>query len=177
MGLPSIPWRSSLAALLLTAAPALPAAAAAPAACPASAVAVLDGLYRWHIAKQNDSGPMLLISQRERFTPELYSQLVQAAALRPGDGEMFLDFDVFSGTQVGTHGASVSSCRSVGPDLEAQVTVLVGLRKREEPQPVVLQYRLVADPTGSWRIADITYRDEPPFRLSEHLGKMLKPKS
>ena len=174
MRLPSMPWGPVLATLLLSATAGLPASAT-PATCPATAQALLDGLYRWHVARQNDSGPLLLISQRQRFTPELYSQLVRAAALTPANGGAFLDFDVFSGTQVGTYGASLRGCQASGGDLEALVAVKVGLRGRPSEQPMLLRYRLVPGPSASWRIADITYPDQPPFRLSDHLQDLLKP--
>lgn len=107
-------------------------APAAGAVATPAAVALIDGLYRWHVARQKDMGPMLLISQRNRFTPELYSQLTRALAMTPSDGG-FVDFDVFSGTQVGTYGARVRSCQAAGTELEALVAVQVGLRGRPDP--------------------------------------------
>jgi hypothetical protein len=162
----------ALAGLRLASAPTL-AAETTVVACPAAATAVLDGLYRWHVAKQRDSGPIVLISQRDRFTPELYSQLVRALAMTPAAGG-FVDFDVFSGTQVSTFGASVRRCQAAGADLEALVAVQVGLRGRPTEPPMLLRYTLVSSPAGSWRIADITYPANPPFRLSEFLSELLK---
>lgn len=141
--------------------------------CPDPAVALLDGLYRWHVARQRDSGPLLLIDQRERFTPELYSQLVRALALKPSETG-FVDFDVFSGTQVGTYGASVRSCRTHGNGLEALVAVQVGLRGRPDPMPMLLRYELRPGPGNSWRIADIVYPETPSLRLSTFLQSLLK---
>ncbi len=152
------------------------AAAATPAAvpCPPAAVALIDGLYRWHVARQNDTGPMLLISQRDRFTPELYSQLARALAMTPSDGG-FVDFDVFSGSQVGTYGARVRSCQAAGTDLEALVAVQIGLRGRPDPTPMLLRYQLRPSSGGSWRIADIVYPETPSLRLSTFLEGLLKP--
>lgn len=155
-----------LLAPLLAAAPTPP-----PAGCPAAAVAVIDGLYRWHVA--NDSGPMQLSSQRQRFTAELYGQLLRAEALTPAEGA-FLDFDVFSGTQVGTYGATVTSCRGDGAGLMARVAVQAGLRGRPAERPVLLDYSLQQDRQGRWRIADITYSWEPAERLSAILGQLLR---
>lgn len=158
----------------------LPAASAGgPAAipCPAEATAVIDGLYRWHGADQKRSGPMDLSGQRERFTPFLHGRLSRALALTPGRDGRFVDFDVFSGTQVSTFGARVLSCRPAeAGGLEAQVAVTVGISTRgpEEP-PQLLRYHLVPGPTGGWRIADITYPGEPGFRLTGFLTDLLGP--
>lgn len=166
-----------LAALLLPLAPA-PAAEPPLSACPAAVVELIDGLYRWQLARQNEPGPMLLISQRQRFTPGLYSQLVLANALRPGEGP-FLDFDVFSGTQVGTFGARVNGCTGQGPRLQAAVAVQAGLRGRTMEAPQQLRYSLQQDSSGSWRIADITYLlndpNNPSSVLSAILADLLKP--
>lgn len=173
---PPIRRRPGLAPLLLATAASLPVSAAPAQRCPAAAQALIDGLYRWHVASQNDAGPLLLISQRERFTPSLYSQLVRAAALTPADGGGFLDFDVFSGTQVGTRGATLRSCQAAGSGLEALVAVRVGLRGRPPEPARLLRYSLKTGPDGRWRIADITYPDNPSFQLSEHLRVLLRPR-
>ena len=176
-------WRSAgtallpLAALLLPVAPTL-AAGPPLSACPPAVVELIDGLYRWQLARQNQSGPMLLISERQRFTPGLYSQLVRAAALRPGEGP-FLDFDVFSGTQVSTFGARVDGCTGQGASLQAAVAVEAGLRGRTSERPQQLRYSLQQDSSGRWRIADITYLhnqpETPPSSLSGILADLLKP--
>lgn len=174
-------WLSVTGSLLPLTALLAPVASAAtmtpPAPCPPAAQALLDGLYRWQVARQNDTGPMVLISQRQRFTPELYSRLVRAAALRPGQGG-FLDFDVFSGTQVRTFGATVQGCTRQGPtSLLASVAVQAGLRGRTAEPPQQLRYTLQQDNAGNWRIAEITYlpRDPEttPYTLSTILTELL----
>jgi hypothetical protein len=84
-------------------------AGAASASCPAPVVDQLDGLYRWQVARQDERGPIDLSSQQGRFTPGLDQQLPAAHQLNPADGR-FVDFDVFSGTQVRTFGARVLGC-------------------------------------------------------------------
>ena len=94
-----------LVALLAVAMPA--AGVAAP--CPAGVIEQLDGLYRWQLERQSLPGPMLIASQLPRFTPRLAALLQQATALTPADGR-FVDFDLFSGTQVETFAAEVEGC-------------------------------------------------------------------
>lgn len=179
---PGRSWLADTTALLVLTAqlPIAPAHAAVPppADCPAAAVALIDGLYRWHRAQQNSPGPMVLVSQRQRFTPELYHQLVRAAALQPGQGGG-LDFDVFSGTQVNTFGARVNSCTGQGGSLLVAVAVQAGLRDRPSEVSQRLRYTLQQDTSGHWRIADITYlprdRETPPFHLSGILQDLLQP--
>lgn len=166
----------SRAALLpLLAAIGLPAGAA-PGPCPAPLVRQIDGLYRWHVARQDTPGPIDLSSQSGRFTPALQRQLRAAFQLGPADGR-FVDFDVFSGTQVRSFGARVLGCSAAeGRDLEAAVSVRVGLRNRPAEAPVQLRYRMRPGPGGSWRIADIHYPGEPGFRLSSFLAELLEPR-
>ena len=176
---PAATWLSVVTSLLPLTAPLHPlapagAAVLAPTTCPAAAVTLLDGLYRWHLAHQDDRGPLVLASQRARFAPALYSQLVRAAALTPADGG-FLDFDVFSGTQVNTFAARVQGCRSRGGRLEAVVAVEAGLRRRSDLTPQLLRYTLEPNGPGRWRILDITYPTEPSFSLAKHLEGLLKP--
>ncbi|WP_255110346.1 hypothetical protein [Synechococcus sp. RedBA-s] len=167
-------WLTACALCLLPLLVLLPDhAGAASAPCPASVVDQLDGLYRWQVARQDERGPIDLSSQRGRFTPGLDQQLRAAHQLNPADGR-FVDFDVFSGTQVRTFGARVLGCAPADQGgLEARVAVQVGLGKRPADAPVLLRYRLVAGPSGAWRIADITYPGEPAFRLSSFLSELL----
>lgn len=159
--------------LLLALAP-LGTAAARPVPCPAAVTAQIDGLYRWQVARQDARGAVDLTSQRERFTPALYQQLVDAFRLSPADGR-FVDFDVFSGTQVHTFGARVRGCAPAGQDsLEAQVSVEVGLLNRPADSPVQLRYQMLPTDTGTWRIADISYPGEPGFNLSSFLSELLE---
>ena len=154
--------------------PLLLAAAIAP--CPAPVKAQLDGLYRWHVAGQDLRGPIELKSQQSRFTDGLYQKLRRAFALDPASGR-FVDFDLFSGTQVGTFGAKVLGCSAApGGGLEALVAVQAGLRNRPNEAPQKLRYQLVRGPAGSWKIADIVYSHPTGFRLTSYLGELLAPK-
>ncbi|MGC5197080.1 hypothetical protein [Aphanothece microscopica] len=154
----------------LAAAPTGSMTGAAP--CPAAAVAQIDGLYRWHLARQHARGPVDLTSQSARFTPELLEQLQAAYRLGPADGG-FVDFDVFSGTQVSTFGARVLRCAPAADGrLEALVAVQAGLRNHPREEPVPLHYLLQAAAGGRWLIADITYPGEPGFRLSAFLSEL-----
>ncbi len=153
--------------------PLLLAAAIAP--CPAPVKAQLDGLYRWHVAGQDLRGPIELKSQQSRFTDGLYQKLQRAFALDPASGR-FVDFDLFSGTQVSTFGAKLLGCTVLpGGGLEARVAVQAGLRKRPLEAPQQLRYQLVPGPAGTWMIADIVYSDPAGFRLSGYLAELLAP--
>jgi hypothetical protein len=151
-------------------------AAVALTPCPAPVKAQLDGLYRWQVARQDLSGPIELKSQQSRFTPGLYQKLRRAYGLDPASGR-FVDFDLFSGTQVGTFGAKVLGCTAApGGGLEARVAVQAGLRKRPLEAPQQLRYQLEPGPAGSWRIADIVYAHPAGFRLSSYLDELLAPR-
>lgn len=147
--------------------------------CSAAVTAQINGLYRWQLARQESQrGPIDISSQKNRFTPDLYNQLKQAFALQPSDGR-FVDFDVFSGTQVLTFWARVKECRKGhrgGTD--ALVAVQAGLRGHRTDPPRNLLFHGQEGPAGSWKIADITYltQDNPPFRLSTFLAGLLPPK-
>ncbi|MEB3352872.1 MAG: hypothetical protein VKM34_01360 [Cyanobacteriota bacterium] len=144
--------------------------------CPAPVKAQLDGLYRWHVAGKDLSGPIELKSQQSRFTPGLYQKLRRAYGLDPASGR-FVDFDLFSGTQVGTFGAKVLGCDALpGGGLEARVAVQAGLRNRPLEAPQLVRYQLVRGPGGSWKIADIVDSDPAGFRLSSYLNELLAPR-
>ena len=147
---------------------------AALSACPPDLSQQIDGLYRWQIERQNSHSPRNLSSQRQRFTPELYQQLQQGFALTPMRDGRFVDFDVFSGTQVTTFGATVSGCSWLkAGSVNAQVAVDTGLGGRSSGRPQQLEYRMVQR-DGRWRIADIHYPGEPRFSLSSFLNSLLK---
>ena len=152
----------------------VPLRADAGLACPAAVRAQIDGLYRWQLARQEHPGPIAMGSQRDRFTPELFSLLERAFALTPADGR-FVDFDPFSGTQASTLGATLQGCR---PDqagrLMARVAVQAGLRGRAAEPAQQLGYVLRQTPKEGWRIADIVYLREPSFRLSTYLKELLE---
>ena len=147
-------------------------------ACPIAVRQQLDGLYRWQVQRmdQPDGPTSSLTSQRERFTPELFILLLQAGQLTPTRDGRFLDFDVFSNTQVRTFGAVVAGCSAAqGNSIHASVEVQVGLRNRASETPRRLEYALKRDSTGQWRIDAITYRDEPVFQLKTFLNQLLNP--
>ena len=147
---------------------------AALSACPTALRQQLDGLYRWQIERQNSHSPRDLSSQRQRFTPELYKQLQQGLALSPVRDGRFVDFDVFSGTQVTTFGARVSGCsRLKAGSINARVAVDTGLRVPSPGRPQQLEYRMVQR-DGRWRIADIHYPGDPGFSLSSFLSSLLQ---
>jgi hypothetical protein len=151
-------------------------AAVALTPCPAPVKAQLDGLYRWHVGGQERPGPTEIKSQQSRFTPGLYQKLRRAYALDPNSGR-FVDFDLFSATQVSTFGAKVLGCTALpGGGLEARVAVQAGLRKRPLEAPQLLRYQLVRGPAGSWKIADIVYAHPAGFRLTSYLAELLGPK-
>jgi hypothetical protein len=144
--------------------------------CPAAVRAQVDELYRWQLARQEQSGVMSIASQRERFTPQLFSLLERAYALTPADGR-FVDFDPFSGTQVNTFGAALRDCRFDQQGvLTLRVAVQAGLRGRTAEPAQQLLYRFQHTPAEGWRIADIDYLQEPSFRLSTVLKELLEPR-
>ena len=147
------------------------------APCPAPMKAQLDGLYRWQVARQELRGPLEIASQKSRFTDELYQKLRRAYALDPASGR-YVDFDLFSGTQVHTFGAKVLGCAALpGGVMEAFVAVQAGLRNRPSEAPQQLRYQLVMDPFGTWKIADIVYPDpNDSRRLTSFLAELLDPK-
>ena len=151
--------------------PLLLAAAIAP--CPAPVKAQLDGLYLWQVARQELRGPLEIASQKGLFTDELYQKLRRAYALDPASGR-YVDFDLFSGTQVHTFGAKVLGCTALpGGVMEALVSVKAGLRDRPSEAPHQLRYQLIMDPVGTWKIADIVYPDPPGSRLTSFLAELL----
>lgn len=152
--------------------PLLLAAAIAP--CPAPVKAQLDGLYRWQVGGQELRGPLEIASQKGRFTDELYQKLRRAYALDPASGR-YVDWDLFSGTQVHTFGAKVLGCTALpGGVMEALVAVQAGLRNRPSEVPQNLRYQLMMDPVGTWKIADIVYPDPAGSRsLTRFLAELL----
>ena len=153
--------------------PLLMVAAIAP--CPAPVQAQLDGLYRWQVARQDLHGPLKISSQKGRFTDGLFQKLRRAYALDPASGR-FVDWDLFSGTQVYTFGAKVLGCTALpGGVMEALVSVKAGLRDRLSEAPQQLRYQLVMDPFGTWKIADIVYSANSGYNrpLTSFLAELL----
>ena len=159
-------------ALLVVMALSVPVAASA-SNCPVGVTDQLEGLYGWQLARQNTSGRGDLGLVIKRLTPALYQQLKRAWDLDPRVDGAYLDFDVFSGTQVTTFAASVTGCRKLsGERIDADVAVRAGLRDRAAEAPVLLTYQMqrMGD---AWRIADIRYGTSGHL-LTNTLSQLLK---
>ena len=151
---------------------------AADRACPRGVIDQLDGLYRWQVQQMenSDDPATALSSQRQRFTPSLFKLLMEARQLTPARDGRFIDFDVFSNTQVATYGAKVKGCSAEkGNSIQAEVAVDVGLRGRSSGSPRRLLYELNKNGAGSWRINKITYLDGEVFELRPFLQKLIQP--
>ena len=147
-------------------------------ACPNGVHQQLDGLYSWQVQRMDQAeGPMAaLASQRDRFTSRLFTLLLEASQLSPTQHGRYLDFDVFSDTQVRTFGAVVAGCSAVdGTSIRAAVDVQAGLRKQASGTPRQLIYHLKLNCTGQWQINDITYRNEHVFQLRPYLKSLVNP--
>ena len=146
--------------------------------CPRGVVDQLDGLYRWQVQQMDNSDDpaTALSSQRQRFTPSLFKLLMEARQLTPARDGRFIDFDVFSNTQVATYGAKVKGCSAEkGYSIQAEVAVDVGLRGQSSGIPQRLLYELKKANTGSWRINNITYLDGTVFQLRSFLQQLIEP--
>ena len=145
--------------------------------CPKGVVDQLDGLYRWQVQRMEQHGDAVkaLATQRQRFTPSLFELLMEARQLKPSRDDRYLDFDVFSNTQVSTFGARVTGCSAeIGNSIRARVDVQAGLRGRSGEPPRKLLYELNQDSTGNWRINEITYLNERVFQLKPFLQQLIK---
>ena len=155
-------------------------AVAVPAAdrpCPKGVIDQIDGLYQWHVKpfEDNEDPDKAFSSQRQRFTPSLFKLLLEARQLTPTRDGRYLDFDVFSNTQVMTFGATVSGCSAeIENSIQAEVAGDVGLRGQSSGTPQRLLYEL-NNSKGSWRINNITYLDGEMFELRPFLQKLIKP--
>ena len=150
---------------------------AADGPCPRGVVDQLDGLYRWQVRQMDNSDDpaTALSSQRQRFTPSLFKLLMEARQLTPARDGRFIDFDVFSNTQVATYGAKVVGCSAEkGNSIQAEVAVDVGLRGQSSGTPRRLLYEL-NNSKGGWRINNITYLDAKVFELRSFLQKLVHP--
>ncbi|WP_114993219.1 DUF3828 domain-containing protein [Synechococcus sp. UW179A] len=146
--------------------------------CPQGVIEQLDGLYRWQVQRMdsNEDRVKALSSQRQRFTPSLFRLLIEARQLTPSSDGRFLDFDVFSNTQVATFGAKVSGCSAEnGNSIQARVDVEAGLTGRPSGTPRRLLYEMNQDGAGSWRINNITYLDGKVFQLRSFLQELVHP--
>ena len=164
------------ASLIAMEAPATPASKLL--VCPEGVRHQLDELYRWQVWRmdQPNSPETALSSQRDRFTPTLFNLLLQARELTPTRDGRFLDFDVFSNTQVRTFSAVVVGCSDARQNtIQARVNVQAGLRNRASASPRRLLYTLNRDSNGIWRISEITYLDGQRFQLKPYLQKLLQP--
>ena len=145
--------------------------------CPRGVIDQLDGLYRWQVQRMEQRGDAVkaLATQRQRFTPSLFELLMEARQLTPSRDGRYLDFDVFSNTQVSTFGARVTGCSAeIENSIQATVDVQAGLRGRSGEPPRKLLYELNQDSTGNWRINEITYLNERVFQLKPFLQQLIK---
>ena len=145
--------------------------------CPRGVIDQLDGLYRWQVQRMEQRGDAVkaLATQRQRFTPSLFELLMEARQLTPSRDGRYLEFDVFSNTQVSTFGARVTGCSAeIENSIQATVDVQAGLRGRSGEPPRKLLYELNQDSTGNWRINEITYLNERVFQLKPFLQQLIK---
>ena len=152
------------------------ALAAVPSTCPPEVISQLDGLYEWHLKDQHRRDRWTLEPKKRLFTPELFNSLEEAWSLDPRVDGAYVDFIVFSGTQVSTFGAKVNSCRQLFPGvIEADVSVQAGLRGRTSEQPQQITYRLV-QMDGNWKVSDLIYNnsDGQSSTLSTRLNDILR---
>lgn len=143
--------------------------------CPAGVKSQLDGLYAWQIARRKTPGRADLTGQRERFTPALFAELHRAWMLDPRTDGAYLDFDVFSGSQMATYGASVLGCEQlVSRAIDARVAVAWGRGGQIDPTPSLLDYRMVLE-GETWKISEITYhRDNENYTLTSSLSRLFE---
>ena len=145
--------------------------------CPKGVIDQLDGLYQWQVQRMDQRGDAVkaLATQRQRFTPSLFELLMEARQLTPTRDGRYLDFDVFSNTQVMTFGATITGCSAeIENSIQAKVNVQAGLRGRTGEPPRKLLYELNKGSTGNWRINDITYLNERVFQLKPFLQQLAK---
>jgi Protein of unknown function (DUF3828) len=119
----------------------------------------VDRFYQWYL--MNDRVSDKISQQKAVFTPELYDQLVQAWAKQPGKDSEFVDFDVFSGTQVRTVKAVVKSTRQPFPNETAEVDVDLyeGRRGTSTTNKPITVKVLLSRKDGSWHIRNLVYPD------------------
>lgn len=138
------------------------------ATCPPQVNTQLNSLYDWHIQRNlksyedpdidREPREELILSQQDRFTPSLFQLLYQGLKRKQGpDG--WIDFDVFSNSQVNTVAAKVVGCSDVERNkILAAVDVSVSLHPERSPGPPSrLLYEMKKDKAGSWLINNITY--------------------
>ena len=113
--------------------------------------------------------------QRQRLTPSLFELLLEARQLTPAGDGRFLDFDMFSNTQLATYGTTVKVYSAKQDNsIHAEVVVDVGLRGDSSGTPQRLLYEL-NNSEGGWRINDITYFFAKVFELRPFLQKLVLP--
>lgn len=166
----------------------------ASANCPPQVNTQLNTLYDWHIQRNLESyedpdidrepREELILSQQDRFTPSLF-QLLYQGLKRKQSPDGWIDFDVFSNSQVNTVAAKVVGCSDVEKDkIFANVDVSVSLHPERSPGPPSrLLYEMKKGKAGSWLINNITYltNDELTplrgFQLRSFLQELNNPSS
>jgi Protein of unknown function (DUF3828) len=90
--------------------------------------ALVNQFYQWYL--KTESIRPQFAQQKALFSPELYTQLTKAWTKKPGQ-DNFVDFDVFSGTQVGMAKAVVRSIiwsmpeQAIGATCSASCAILI----------------------------------------------------
>ncbi len=115
--------------------------------------AVVNQFYQWYVQNQ-DNAREKIVQQRGAFEPGFYQQLVQAFQKTPQDRQ-WLDFDPFSGTQVGTYRTQVRSVKKDDITAEVNIDVYAGLGpSRTSAVPIKV---LLVNQNNTWRIQNIIY--------------------
>jgi hypothetical protein len=123
--------------------------------------AIVNQFYQWWYF--TDHTEQQFAQQKQVFDPELYQQLIQAFAKKPGQDSDFLDFDPFSGTQVMFAKVGVRSVQQPWKDHSAEVDMDLyegrirnGKRVQVSDKPVSVKV-LVEKQEQSWRIRNLVY--------------------
>jgi Protein of unknown function (DUF3828) len=128
----------------------------------ASPQTVVNQFYQWFLT--TESIQENFVQQQAAFTPELYDQLVTAWQKRPRADTKFVDFDVFSGTQVDMAKATVRSTIQTTPNSNAEVDIDLfegrirnGTRVQVSNTPIPIKVILEKKDSEPWRIRNIIY--------------------
>jgi hypothetical protein len=124
--------------------------------------AVVNEFYQWYL--KTESVTRQFSQQKAAFDPELYTQLVQAWAKQPGQDAEFVDFDVFSGTQVGMVKAVVRSVKQPWQDHTAEVDMDLyegrlrnGQMVQVGDKAVTVKVLMEKKENTAWRIRNLVY--------------------
>jgi Protein of unknown function (DUF3828) len=123
--------------------------------------ASVNQFYQWYL--KTESIRPQFAQQKALFSPELYTQLTKAWTKKPGQ-DNFVDFDVFSGTQVGMAKAVVRSMSRSRGGRTADVDVdlyegrkINGKLTQVSNTPIPVKVLLESQNNGPWRIQNLVY--------------------